>query len=141
MSEHHTKRVIILGSTGSIGTQTIQVIATHNARWDAIDAAVDLLARDLSFLAANVMGRAMGTFANGAPGRGLFEQAHEDNPFTDATSSAPNDDGWLDFAGINDLGKKKALNLERSAYGADLATFDPLGLAYLRRRLLYDPSR
>ncbi len=33
MSEHHTKRIIILGSTGSIGTQTIQVIANLNAHF------------------------------------------------------------------------------------------------------------
>ena len=48
MTDHSTRTVSILGSTGSIGTQALQVIAAHPGRYDVVALAaggnVDLLA-------------------------------------------------------------------------------------------------
>ncbi len=120
--------------------RTTSVNTTHNARYDDIMAAVDLLALFASSTLAHEVGHSTGLVANGAPKTGLFGDAHENNTFTEATSLNTNTSGHLDFVG-QDIMAAAGSFLDDTATGSNFARFNPMIRAFLRNRLVHDEGK
>lgn len=121
--------------------RTTSVNSTHNARYDDIFDAIEMVALYLSSTLAHEVGHSVGLIADGPPKTGLFGNAHTTNPFTDATGSDPNTSGHLRFALVNNLMEPSSGLRDSIRTGTEFRRFNPLALAYLRRRLLYDEGK
>jgi hypothetical protein len=120
--------------------RTTSTNTTHNARYDTIMVAIDVVALYTSSVTAHEIGHAVGLVQNGAPKTGLFGTAHYNNTFTEATSVAPNTSWHMNYLG-NDLMGATAY-FEGSIWtGVDFQRFSPMNRAYLLRRLGYDEGK
>ena len=114
---------------------------THNARYDDIMDAVELVALYLSATAAHEIGHSVGVVADGPPKTGQFGGAHENNVFTDATSTNKNTSGHLSLAGMNNLMATGSNFSLMSRTGTEFQRFAPHVMGYLLRRVIYDEGR
>ncbi len=115
--------------------------STHNARYDDIMDAVEVVALQASSVAAHEIGHSLGLVPDGAPKKGLFGGAHEENPFTRATSLSPNTSHHLAFAGMNNLMAAASSTDERMRTGTGFQRFCPPAIAWLRRILIHDEAK
>jgi len=114
---------------------------THNARYDAIMDGIEIVALYVSAVLAHETGHSLGLAPNSPPKTGLFGWAHRSNTFTEATTSLPNTSGHLNF------GSPRAIMAPAVSFSAAVRTgtefmrFNPLFVAHLRRRVIYDEGR
>ena len=134
--EHASDDDVLSGSFDRSASSNL----THNARYDTIMEAIELLALYTSTVVAHEIGHSVGLAATGAPKTGVFGGAHYKNTFTEATSTRPNTNGHLDSIG-NDI-MPAAIGFDSAAQsGADFARFSAMNMAYLRGRLGYDEGK
>jgi hypothetical protein len=115
--------------------------ATHNARYDAIMDAIELIALYTSVVFAHEVGHSIGLVANGAPKTGFFGNAHEDNDFTDATSTKKNTSHHLDFAGVNDIMGATVGFGAATRTGTEAKRFNPQIIGHLLGRIVNDEGK
>ena len=131
--EHASDDDVLAGSFD----RTTSSNTTHNARYDELMEAIDLLAVFASATTAHEIGHSTGLVEDGAPKTGLFGAAHYDNTFTEATSTSTNTTHHLDYVGQDLLAPAPSFS-EDTATGADFARFNPMLRAWLRARLIHD---
>ena len=114
--------------------------SAQNARYDAIQDAVELTALYAGAVTAHEVGHSTGLVEDGAPKRGLFGNAHFSNAFTEATSTSTNTSHHLNFLG-NDIMAASTDFESAVVTGTDFKRFSPMDIAYLRNRLVYDEGK
>ncbi len=137
VGEHASDDDVLAGSFD----RTTSTNTTHNTRYDDIMDAVETVALYVSTVLAHEVGHSLGLVPNSAPKTGLFGWAHRNNTFTAATSTSPNTSSHLNFGPPRSIMAPAVSMTVAVRTGADFMRFNPLLLAHLRRRVIYDEGR
>jgi hypothetical protein len=121
--------------------RTTSTNTTHNARYDAIMDGVETVALYVSAVLAHETGHSLGLAPDSAPKTGLFGWAHRNNTFTEATTASPNTSAHLNFGSPRNIMAAAVSFTAAVRTGTEFTRFNPLYLAHLRRRVIYDEGR
>ena len=113
----------------------------QNDRYDEIEDAIETIALYVSVIAAHEVGHSLGLVPDGAPKAGLFGWAHRDNTFTISTTTTPNTSHHMIFAEPKNIMAALVSFSRAVGTGTEFKRFNPLIIAYLRRRAIHDEGR
>ena len=137
VGEHASDDDVLAGSFD----RTTSTNTTHSARHDAIMDGIESVALYVSAVLAHETGHSLGLAPDSAPKTGLFGWAHRDNSFTEATTASPNTSSHLNFGSPRNIMAATISYSAAARTGTEFMRFNPLYLAHLRRRVIYDEGR